>query len=252
MKGHTVKQMARLAGVSVRTLHHYDQIGLLRPEARSGSGYRLYGMPQLLRLQQILFYRELDLPLGEIARLLDDPGFDPVRALRGHREALEERLGKLHRLLETLDKTLEQYQGGEMLTDEELYAGFTPEKIASLKAEARTRWGADRVEASERKVRGMSREKWAAVQEEGKAVALDMAALTGRDPGDAAVQAVVARHRAWIEHFWTPDAESYRGLGRTYVEHPEFRAFYEKVAPGLADFLCRAIERYCEDFPLRR
>ena len=233
----------------MRTLHHYDQIGLLNPEARSGAGYRLYGTPQLLRLQQILFYREIDFPLAEIARLLEDPEFDPVQALLGHRRTLEDKLGRIHRLLETLDKTVAHYQGGNMLTEQEMYAGFTPEKIVSTKKEARERWGVERVEASERRVRGMSREQWAAVQEEGASVTTDMAALLGRDPGDAAVQAVVARHRAWLEHFWKPDAESYRGLGRLYVDHPEFKAFYEKVAPGLADFLCRAIDRYCEEFP---
>jgi DNA-binding transcriptional MerR regulator len=251
LKSYAVKELARLAGVSVRTLHHYDRIGLLEPESRTASGYRLYGPAQLLRLQQILFYRELELPLADIAELLDDPGFDPVRTLLGHRRTLEEKLGRLHRLLETLDKTVGHYQGGNMLTDQELYAGFTPEKIASMKAEARARWGTGVVEDSERKVRGMSRERWAAVQAEGGAISLDMAALRDRDPADAAVQAVVERHRAWIEIFWTPDAQSYRGLGRAYAEHPEFRAFYEKVAPGLADFLCRAIDRYCEAFPDR-
>src|SRR5690606_30599484 len=110
MEGLPVQELARKAGVSVRTLHHYDEIALLRPEKRSAAGYRLYGHAQLLRLQQILFYRELDFPLEEIGRLLDAPGFDPARALRAHRPALEARLGRLHRLLETLDKTLSHYE----------------------------------------------------------------------------------------------------------------------------------------------
>ena len=251
LKGYTVKQLARLAGVSVRTLHHYDHIDLLKPQARSASGYRLYGPTQLLRLQQILFYRELELPLAEIAEQLADPDFDPVRTMLGHRKTLEEKLGRLHRLLETLGNTVAQYQGATMLTDQDLYAGFTPEKISSMKKEARARWGEDVVETSERQVRAMSRERWAAVQAEGGAIALDMAALQGRNPSDPAVQAVVERHRAWIEIFWTPDATSYRGLGEAYAVHPEFRAFYEKVAPGLADFLHRAIDHYCEKFPVR-
>lgn len=244
-----MKRLARLAGVSVRTLHHYDQVGLLKPEARTGAGYRLYGKEQLLRLQQILFYRELDLPLPEIARILEEPGFDPALALRDHRRRLEEKLGRLHRLLKTLDDTLAQYQGGHMLKDEDLYKGFSPEKIAAMRKEARSLYGEERVEASERKVRGMSREKWAAVQGEAEGVNRDLAALMGRDPGDAAVQAVVARHHAWIRHFWTPDAESYRGLGAHYAGHPEFRAHYDRHAEGLADFLRLAIDRYCEDFP---
>jgi MerR family transcriptional regulator, thiopeptide resistance regulator len=249
LEGLTVKELARLAGVSVRTLHHYDAIGLLRPDARSEAGYRLYGRGQLLRLQQILFFRELEFPLAEIARVLAEPNFDPARALRGHRKTLEDRIGRLHRLLDTLDKTVAHYEGEHMLTEEEMYRGFAPEKITRMKREARERWGNDLVEASEQRVRGMTREKWEAVGREGAAVNADLAALLERDPGDAAVQAVVARHRAWIEHFWKPDAESYRGLGRGYAEDPEFRAFYENIAPGLADFLRRAIDHYCEDFP---
>jgi DNA-binding transcriptional MerR regulator len=247
--GYTVRRLARIAGVSVRTLHHYDRIGLLAPRARTGSGYRLYGEAELLRLQQILFYRELDFPLPEIARILDDPDFDPVQALRGHRIALEGRLGRLHRLLKTLDQTIAKYEGGNMLKDEELYAGFAPERIAAIKAEARERWGARRVEESERRLRSMPKERFEAVSREGDAVNRDLAALMGRDPADPEVRAAVERHHAWIRHFWTPDAESYRGLGLHYAEHPEFRAYYDKYAPGLADFLRDAIARYCEDFP---
>jgi MerR family transcriptional regulator, thiopeptide resistance regulator len=251
MEGHTVRRLARLAGVSVRTLHHYDAIGLLKPGRRSPSGYRLYGQADLLRLQQILFYRELDLPLPEIARILDDPDFDPAESLRSHRKALEAKLGRLHRLLRTLDETLAHYSGGPMLTDAELYQGFPPDRVESIRKEARERYGEEKVADSERRAQAMGRERWAQVQGEAEAINRDLAALlaAGSDPGAAEARAVVARHLAWIGNFWSPDAESYRGLGRLYVEHPEFRAYYEKAAPGLADFLSRAIERFCDDFP---
>lgn len=261
---HTVRKLARLAGVSVRTLHHYDRIGLLKPGSRTAAGYRLYGQEQLLRLQQILFFKELDFPLTEIARVLSEPGFDPARALRDHRGILEARLGRLHRLLATLDRTLAHYEaggaaaigmkpvtkeGGNMLTDAELYQGFSPEKASALRKEARERYGEETVVASERKVKALSKAEWEAVGKEGEAVNRDLAALIGRDPGDPAVQAVVARHHAWIRHFWTPDAESYRGLGAGYDQHPDFRAYYERYAPGLAVFLGKAIARYSERFP---
>lgn len=139
--GYTVKALARLAGVSVRTLHHYDSLGLLRPERRTAAGYRLYGPAQLLRLQQILFFKELEFPLPEIARLLAGPDFDPAAALREHRKALEERLGRLHRLLATLDRTLDHYSGGPMLNDAEIYAGFPPERREAVRKEARERYG---------------------------------------------------------------------------------------------------------------
>jgi MerR family transcriptional regulator, thiopeptide resistance regulator len=250
-KGRTVRELARVAGVSVRTLHHYDDIGLLKPDRRTESGYRLYGPAELLRLQQILFFRELEFPLADIARILDEPGFDPTRALRGHRKALEEKLGRLDRLLKTLDDTLKQYEGGPMLTDEELYRGFTPEKITAVKKEARELYGENIVEQSERKVKAMNREKWQAINRDVDAACREMAALmaAGSDPGESEVQSLVALHYAWILNFWTPDAESYAGLGRLYREHPEFRAFYEKYAPGFADYLGRAMDRYCEGFP---
>jgi DNA-binding transcriptional MerR regulator len=249
MKGHTVRQLARLAGVSVRTLHHYDRIGILKPESRSEAGYRLYGKEDLLRLQQILFFRELDFPLPDIARILEEPGFNPVQALRDHRAMLEARLGRLHGIIRTLDRTIEQYQGGSMLTDEELYRGFPPEKIARMKKEARDRYGTGVVEESENKVRRLSKEAFAAVMRDGEEVNRALAGLIGREPTDPDVRKWVARHHAWILNFWTPTEESYRGLGKGYSEHPEFRAFYEKYAPGLADFLNRAIDSYCDDFP---
>ena len=189
--------------------------------------------------------------MADIARILDDPGFDPSRALRGHREALEEKRERLDRLLNTLDDTLKQYEGGPMLTEKELYQGFTPEKIASMKKEARDLYGENKVEKSERKVKSMGREKWEAINREADAACREMAALmkAGREPGEPQVQSLVARHYAWILNFWTPDAESYAGLGRLYRDHPGFRAFYEKYAPGFADYLARAMEKHCESLP---
>lgn len=251
MEGHTVRRLARLAGVSVRALHHYDAIGLLKPGRRSAAGYRLYGHADLLRLQQILFYRELDLPLPEIALILDDPDFDAAESLRAHRKALEAKLGRLHRLLRTLDETLAHYTGGPMLTDAELYQGFPPERIESIRKEARDRYGEEKVAESERRAKSMGKEGWARVRNEAAAINRDVAALmsAGADPGSAEARVAVARHLAWIRNFWTPDADSYRGLGRHYVDHPGFRAYYEKAAPGLAEYLCRAIDRFCDDFP---
>lgn len=243
----TVKDLARLAGVSIRTLHHYDAIGLLRPENRTASGYRLYGREQLLRLQQILFLRELDVPLEEIATLLDAPGYDPAQALRLHRKTLEERLGRLHRLLNTLDKTVAHYEGEQMLTDEELYVGFTPEEAVAIRREARERWGDAQVEESERRARSMTRAQWSDLEAEVQALNAELAAVQERDFADPAVRKAVARHYTWVTSFWIPDAEAYRGLGRMYRDDPRFAAYYEKIAPGLALYLCEAIERLADD-----
>src|SRR5690606_12824607 len=132
---YTVKQLADLSGVSVRTLHHYDEAGLLKPGSRTAAGYRLYGEAELLRLQQILFYRMLELPLREIQGLLDAPEFDTLEALTQHRETLLLRKREMETMLATVDKTIRKLKGEIMMSDEELYAGF-PEDARKYRAEA--------------------------------------------------------------------------------------------------------------------
>jgi DNA-binding transcriptional MerR regulator len=247
MSQYTVHQVAGMAGVSVRTLHHYDQIGLLKPAARTAAGYRLYDEAALLRLQQILFFKELDVPLSAIRRILDDPEFDQVEALEAHRRMLHTQVERLTHLLHTIDRTILRVKGNDMtLSDEELYEGFSPEQAERYRREARERWGPDVVQASEDRARKMSKEEWQAVGREGDEVTRELAALVGRDPGDAEVQALIARHYAWVSHFWQPSAEAYRGLGRGYVEHDGFRAFYEGHGEGLAEFMCAAMAHYAE------
>ncbi|NIV38683.1 MAG: MerR family DNA-binding protein, partial [Anaerolineae bacterium] len=208
---------------------------------------RLYGEAELLRLQQILFFKELDMPLDQIRQILDDPGFDQVAALEHHRGMLQGRVERLARLLNTVDRTLDRLTEDDMtLTDEELYEGFSTEQIERYKREAREMYDPALVEESERRVKGMSREKWQAVQAQGRDVTVAIAGLMDRDPGDPEVQAQVAGHHAWIENFYPCSAEIYRGLAQLYVEHPEFRAFYEKVRPGLAEFLSAAMVVYAD------
>lgn len=236
-----------MAGVSVRTLHHYDQIGLLKRSARTGAGYRLYGERELLRLQQILFFKELDMPLATVRQTLDDPEFDPMAALGYHRQLLQQRMERLARLLRTIDRTIDRLLEDDMtLTDEELYEGFTTDQIERYKREAREMYDPALVAESERRVKRMSQAEWKAVGAEGRAVTTALASLPDREPGDAEVQKLIARHHVWIETFYSCSAEMYRGLGRLYVEHPEFRAFYEKYRPGLADFMSAAMSEYAD------
>jgi len=247
MTAYTVHQVAEMAGVSVRTLHHYDHIGLLKPAARTAAGYRLYRQDDLLRLQQILLFRELDMPLDTIRSILDDPGFDSVEALETHRRTLEGQAARLTRLLQTIDKTIQRIKGDTMaLTDEELYEGLPKEQSERWRREARELYGDDVVEQSEQRARKMSKAEWNALKDEGDAVTRGLAALMDRDPGDPEVQAAVAKHYAWLEHFWHADADAYRGLGQLYVENDEFRAFYERYRPGLADFMQAAMNYYAD------
>jgi DNA-binding transcriptional MerR regulator len=249
---YTVQQLARLAGVSVRTLHHYDHIGLLKPSARTAAGYRQYGEADLLRLQQILFFKELDFPLADIQAILDDPGFDQVKALHDHQQMLQAEADRLGRLLKTIEKTISRLTEESMtpmrpsMTDEELYEGFTPEQIERYTREVSERYDPKIVAESNRRVRNMSKAQWQAAKAEGGAVAQQLVDLMDQQPGDAAVQAAIARHYTWVDNFWHPTAESYRGLGQGYAEHPEFRAFYDKYRPGLADFMCAAMSYYAD------
>jgi DNA-binding transcriptional MerR regulator len=247
VKAYTVNQLAKMAGVSVRTLHHYDHIGLLKPSSRTAAGYRLYERKELLRLQQILFYKELDVPLDEIHRILDDPEFDQVRALQQHRMQLEYQVTRLTRLLDTLDKTLSSLTEDDMtLTDEDLYAGFTPEQRERYDREVAEMYDPELVKLSQQRLRKLTKQQWEAIKAEGDAVTRAIAALADTAPESPEVQALIARHHAWIENFYPANAEIYRGLGHGYAEHPEFRAFYEKYRPGLADFMCAAMTIYAD------
>jgi DNA-binding transcriptional MerR regulator len=144
---YSVKQLARLAGVSVRTLHVYDKLGLLRPSVRTDAGYRQYGEAELLRLQQILFYKELDMPLKDIAEILDDPEFDLLKALTGHKAALSARRDRINTLLNTIDATIDHLKNKTMSNFEELYEGMPLEQAAALREEAIDNWGEEAIKA---------------------------------------------------------------------------------------------------------
>jgi len=249
---YAIKELADLAGVSVRTLHHYDAIGLLRAEKRSAAGYRYYGEPELLRLQQILFYRELDMSLGEIASLLDRPGFNELAALEDHKRLLAARAERILRLMDTVDRTIGRLKGETMLTDKELYEGFSSEEIDSMKAEAKAKWGHTAAYAeSQRRVARMGKEEWAAVKKEVSGIDEDAARCMkeGEAPGSAATQAVMARKYASLRHFYEPSPDMFAGLGAGYVEDPRFRAHYESIAPGLSEYLRDAMAAFARAAP---
>jgi hypothetical protein len=170
-----------------------------------------------------------------------------VKALHDHRQMLQAEADRLGRLLKTIEKTISRLTEANMtMTDEELYEGFTPEQIERYTREANELYDPKIVAESNRQVRNMSKARWEAVKTEGGAVAQQLAELMDKQPGDPAVQAAIARHYAWVDNFWHPTTESYRGLGQGHAEHPEFRAFYEKVRPGLANFLRAAMNYYAD------
>jgi DNA-binding transcriptional MerR regulator len=247
MTAYTVSQLADMAGVSVRTLHHYDKIDLLKPSARTESGYRLYEEPDLLRLQQILFFKELDLPLSEIGSILDDANFDPLEALENHRRLLQAQTARLASLMNTIDKTIQRLTEDNMsMTDDELYEGFTKEQRERYPREAREQYGEEAVTASEQWVRTLSKPEWQALKAEGEEVNQTLASLMDKAPDDPVVQAAIARHYTMMSRFMPIPAEMYRGWGQMYVEHDEFRAYYEKYRPGMAQFMQAAMTVYAD------
>ena len=247
-KRYSVKQMAELSGITVRTLHHYDEIGLLKPAIRTEKKYRYYDENCLLRLQQILFYRELDFSLDETREILDDPDFDLVTALKEHRLALVQKRNDLFQLIQTLDHTLERFQGGAEvgLSDKELYKGFDQTKIDRWNREVDEKYDPVKVAESRRNVGKMSKDKFNQVQEEGSRVTLAIAEKMELEPSAPEIMALIKEHHAWIENFYVCPAEMYKGLGQLYVENPEFTEFYEKIKPGLAAFMCEAMGYFAD------
>lgn len=244
---YTVKAVADISGVTVRTLHHYDRIGLLRPASISPSGYRLYSEADLERLQQILFFRELGFGLGEIKTILDSPGFDRREALVAQKRLLIEKQRRIERLIASIDTSIDAMERGTELEKDKMFEGFDESKIKEYTEEARARWGNEKVDESIRRTSKYTKEDWTEIQAEQQSITQGLAALMDRDPGDPEVQEVVGRHFRLInERFYTVTPEVYRGLGELYVNDPRFTANYDKVKPGLAQFMRAAMHAYCD------
>ena len=240
-----VKDVVRLAGISVRTLHHYDSIGLLVPGARTAAGYRLYTDSDLLRLQQILIGRELGLALEEIRRSLDDPHFDWKAALLDQRERLRERARQAEAMIRAIDAALAAVDGsqkkGEMKM-EDLFDGFNPSQYAE---DARRQWGKSEAFAeSEKRTRRYTPDDWKALKAEQAALYSDAysALKAGKAPSDAAVMDIAERHRMSIDRWFYPcSCAMHRGLASMYESDDRFRQSIDKHGEGLTSFLAEAI-----------
>jgi DNA-binding transcriptional MerR regulator len=251
MNSYTVKQLARLSGVSVRTLHHYDEIGLLKPAFTGENRYRYYGREELLRLQDILFHRELGVPLADIARLLETEGRDRIAILHEHRTILADRLKRSRQLLRTIDRTITELTGEGTMDDKDIYKGFAPEKQAQFEEELVERFGEGvraKIEHSKAKLNELGKEGMAALLEEGANA--EMALVERFHAGDAAEGAELApaidRHRAWVGRMWDRECppQAYAGLADLYSEHPDFRARYEAHGTGFTDWLANAMKAH--------
>jgi DNA-binding transcriptional MerR regulator len=247
---YTVKEVAAMAGVSVRTLHYYDEIGLLRPAYVGENGYRYYEEAQLLRLQQIMFFREFGIPLADIGRILNSPTFDPIEALEAHRTKLSQEADRIRRLLQTLNHTIEKLKGERDMSNQELYEGFDMEKQKEYEEEVKARWGEDNplVQESLRRTANWTEKDYAEAKRRMEDLHNRMKEVfeSGVAADSPAMQALIDEHYREICRYYTPTKEVYRGLGQMYVEDPRFRQNYDKLREGLAEYVRDAMSVYAE------
>jgi DNA-binding transcriptional MerR regulator len=252
MPQYTVKHVADMSGVSMRTLHHYDAIGLLTP-VTGENGYRYYGRDDLLRLQQILFHKALGLSLTDIRKILDDPAFDSVAALRAHRAALQAQAARMDVLVETIDHTLAALEENTPMTDQDLYSGFPDATQADYESWLIDRYGGDiseRVTHSKKAYAAMTEAEQAAAMEELKLIEEGLAeGLRRGTPADSEIHDLLLdRHRAWVAFMWDKPcpADAYAGLADMYLAHPDFEKRYEAIAPGFTRYLTDAMKAYAQ------
>ena len=237
-----IKEFADFTGVSVRTLHYYDEIGLLRPaRVDRATGYRFYDEQSLLRMQEILFYRELDFSLKSIAEILSSPHYDKNKALKEQKQLLILKKERLERLIHAIDSAAR----GETIVN-----AFDNSKFETYKAEAQTRWGkTDAYLEHTEKTKAYGKDKWSGLAAEMDAIfgAFAVCMKDGAEPGGEEAQSLVKKLQSHItENYYTCTKEILSGLGQMYVADERFKNNIDKHADGTAEFISTAIEFYCK------
>jgi DNA-binding transcriptional MerR regulator len=248
--GYTVKKLAAMSGVSVRTLHFYDEVGLLKPAYHGANGYRFYEEPQLLTLQQILFYRELGFELKQIKRILGRSDFDKIAALESHRKVLRKDLARTRKLIVTIDKTIEHLKGNKKMKSQEMFVGFDAKQQAKHEQYLIDRFGEgakENIAQSRKRVKDWTKADWekstAAFGEICKDLVSAMEQKRSSDSRE--VQAVIRRHYQWLKQFWTPNRKSYAGHSQLIVDS-DLRKAYEAQHPQLPEFIALAMLTFAE------
>jgi MerR family transcriptional regulator, thiopeptide resistance regulator len=243
--GYTVGELARMSHVSVRTLHHYDAIGLLAPSGRSAAGYRLYSGADLRRLRQILCYRELEFGLDEIAEMLAAPDAGTDGHLRRQHRLLRQRQARTQALLAALEKEMEARKMGISLTPEEQFEIFGTDKFGEYAAEAEQRWGDTSAwQESARKTAAYTKDDWIAIKAEAEQnIAAFAAALRAGEPpaGTTAMDLAEAHRQHLSRWFYDCGYGQHRGLAELYISDPRYTASYDEIEPGFSRYVHDAI-----------
>lgn len=242
---HTVGEVAALAKVTVRTLHHYDRIGLLVPSRRSANAYRLYGYADLERLRQILLLRELGFGLDAIGQMVDAGAYDQRRALIAQRELLRERQHRTERIIAGVDRALEAMEEERPMARTEMFEGLEDFDYEQYEEEARERWGrTDAYRESMRRTRRYTKGDWTRIKAEAEDVMARLSTLLeeGAQAASRAARELAEEHRCHIDHWFYPCSHAtHAGLADMYVADPRFTEYFEKRGQGLAAFLQEAI-----------
>jgi len=241
---YTVGDVAKLAHVSVRTLHYYDEYGLLTPSARSEAGYRLYTDQDLERLQHVLFYKELGFGLEAIRTIMSNPDYDRYQALKEQRALIAKQIRRAESILQVIDKTLASLEGGIDMSKEEMFEVFGDFDPAGHEDEVKERWGeTEAYKESARRTKRYTKDDWKRHKAESDSINQAIAALMdqGVAPTDTRALDAVERHRLLIDRWFYPcSRKMHAELGRMYVDDPRFTATYEKIRPGMAHYLREA------------
>jgi DNA-binding transcriptional MerR regulator len=244
---YTVQQLAKLAHVSVRTLHYYDQVDLLKPSFVAKNGYRYYQQKELIRLQQILFFKELDFSLKDIQSMLSKPDYSVVEALKDQKKLMRLKKDRLDELIKSIDKTIKNMTNNQKIKDEELYDAFADDDVKQYQQEVKDRWGnTDAYKQSMAKVGKMTKAEMEKLKADGKALTQKIADNMDKGFDNPDVQELIAQAHQGVNFFYECSLEMYRNLGNMYVADPRFAAYYEKFRPGLAKFMQQAINYYCD------